>query len=303
MEKRELNVNFADRISDFESLMNKMNLKWIIYKILFRGKGLEFDGYRVYSPDDDAKAIDWMASSRGQEILVKKYIEERDLKIVFLIDVGDGMVFGSSEKLKCEYAAEIAASLSHLVAISGDAIGFSLFNNEKSDVVSPKGGIRQFNIFSAELTNCDNYGGRPKELGEFLDFLVGHLNSSVNAVFLISDFIHLGKNFERSFEYFSNKFEIIPIIVRDKLDEFLPKINSEFVIENPATGQQMVINSALARKNYEKKVKQDKETLLRGFEDVGVEYLDLKTDESFAGPLVEFLNQRAKRRKVVMPQY
>jgi hypothetical protein len=301
MNERKLNLDFAGSISELESMMNKVSFKWIIYQFLFRGKGLEFDGYRSYSPNDDASMIDWMATSRGGEILVKKYIEERDLKIMFLIDVGDGMVFGSAEKLKCECAAEVVAALSHLIVLSGDQVGFSLLNS-KEEIILPLGGMRRFNFLAHELSSPENYGGRSKKLDNVLEFFVDYLDKSINAVFIISDFLNLGNNFSKNFQIFSQKFETIPIMVRDNLDETLPVLDSEFTLEDPSSGEQIVVNSVVAKREYEKKAFYDKKLLFGMFNDAGVEPLEIKTHESFIGKLVEFLNERAKKKRVVIPR-
>ncbi len=298
MPEKKLNLDIADRVSELEAMMNRFPLKWIIYKRIFRGKGLEFDGYRGYSPDDDASMIDWMATSRSNETLVKKYIEERDFKIMFFIDTSDSMIFGSCEKLKCEYAAEIAASLSHLIISSGDHIGFGFFNEHLKKIVPPSGGERRFNIFTHELENIENYGGKPSDLDKTFEFLIDYVSDSVNAVFFISDFLNLGSNFLKNFEIFSSKFETIPIIIRDKLDETLPIMDCEVIIENPSSGKQLLVNPAVARKEYEKRAKDKKQKLLKIFEDCGVESLEIKTNEPFLEYLVEFLNERAKHRKV-----
>ena len=134
MIERKLNIDIAGAISEFDAAAKEFELKEKIYKILFRGKGLEFESYREYSPEDDAEEIDWKASMRGGKILVKRYIEERDLGIVFMIDVSENMVLGSHEKLKCEYAAELIGALAHLILNSNDKIGFMFFSDifEKS---------------------------------------------------------------------------------------------------------------------------------------------------------------------------
>src|SRR6056297_1611562 len=127
--KKGMNLDIGEKVSELESVMNKFKIKNILYKLIFRGKGLEFDGYRNYSQgDDDASMIDWKASNRGNNLVVRKYIEERDLKIVSVIDVSENMVFGSTNKLKCEYAAEFAAALAHLIITSNDQIGFIFYN-------------------------------------------------------------------------------------------------------------------------------------------------------------------------------
>ena len=115
-----LKVDFAKVVSELERVMKKFKLKRILYRTIFRGKGLEFDRYRDFNPDEDASSIDWKASLKANTLLARQYIEERDLDFYFVVDVSNSMMFGSSDKLKAEYAAEIVAALGHLILNSND---------------------------------------------------------------------------------------------------------------------------------------------------------------------------------------
>ena len=147
MKRGELNLDIATKVAEFESLLNKVLPKRIFYKLLPRGKGLEFDGYRVFSSDEDASLIDWKASARSTNLLARQYIEERNMDVVFVFDIGENMIFGSQEKLKCEYAAEMAAAFSHSLLNVNDKVGFILFNNDLVRVCYPLPGKKQFDIF------------------------------------------------------------------------------------------------------------------------------------------------------------
>src|SRR3989344_8757002 len=100
---RRLNVDIPGRISELQAAVRDFEFKTKLYRVILRGRGVEFDGFRSYSSDDDASAIDWRASRRANKLLVRQYIEERNLSVVFAVDVGEHMVFGSTEKLKCEF--------------------------------------------------------------------------------------------------------------------------------------------------------------------------------------------------------
>ena len=84
--KQKLNVNAPKAITDFEAVAKEFELSEKLYRIIFRGKGLEFDKYREYSPDEDASNIDWKASLRSNKLMAKQYIEERELNIIFVVD-------------------------------------------------------------------------------------------------------------------------------------------------------------------------------------------------------------------------
>ncbi len=296
-----LDLDIGSRVSELEVLMNRFMVKRVLYNIIFRGKGLEFDGYRDFSPDEDASNIDWKASVRADKLLAKKYIEERDLNIMFVIDMSEMMLFGSEKKLKCEYAAEIAASIAHLIVTAGDNIGFIFFNRDVIKVVPPKSGERQFNIFVNDLYNSTGYSGI-SNFDRLFDFLINKAGSNISTVILISDFLKLGKKHESSLKLISEKYETIAVMVRDVLDENLPNIKGEFVIRDPDTGENLVINPSIARKSYERHARKQKNEINKIFLDSQIDVLEIMTNVAFVPVLVQFLVNRIENKKFVTPR-
>jgi len=299
MEKK-LNLDIAGTVSEFERLMREFLIRRVLYRIIFRGKGLEFDSYRDFSPDDDAGDIDWKASARANKLLAKQYIEERDLKFIFVIDVGENMLFGSEEKLKCEYAAEAAAALSHLILNSNDAVGFVFFSEDIIKIVLPKKGMKQFSIFVDELSNPLLYGGN-SDVKKALDSLLEYLNDSINAVIILSDFIRMDKDTSQTLDLFSRRFETIAIMIKDSLDKTFPKIGGEIIIEDPKTKEQMIINPAVAKKAYEKNALEQDSMVKKIFTECGIDFLEVMTNEHIALKLAEFLKERVEKRKYISP--
>ena len=224
--KRRLNVDIDGSVLEFKSMLKEFKLKR--KKVAFRGEGLEFDGYRDFSPDDDAGNIDWKSSLRAQKLLVKKYKEERDLKIMFLVDVGSNMVFGSTDKIKCEFATELVAAFTDLILNSEDRFGFFLFSDIINHFVDCKGGTKHFQFFVDILSNGLNYGGKTN-LDQALDFATTYLDKSVSSVIIISDFLNITEKTEKKLSLLASKFETIIVQVRDPLDVTLPEIEGEVV--------------------------------------------------------------------------
>lgn len=195
-EKKKLNVDVSRAISDFETVAKEFELKEKLYKIIFRGKGLEFDSYRDYAPDDDASMIDWKASKRANKTLIKRYVEERDLNIIFVIDVGENMVLGSADKLKCEYAAELVSAFSHLIITSNDKVGFVLYSDDIKDYIPPRKGLNHLYFLVDILSDPSLYGGASR-LDKALDFLLENLDESINFVVFVSDFTRINENIEK----------------------------------------------------------------------------------------------------------
>lgn len=289
--KGKLDVNIADAINNLESVMKAFRLKEIVYRILFRGKGLEFEGFRDFSPDDDANSIDWKTSARAQKLIVKQYKEERDLKIMFLMDVGSNMVFGSTDKLKCEYAAELVSAIGHLVINANDKIGFVLFGEKINTFVESKGGIKHFELFVDMITRSSNYGGKTN-FNQVLDFAMEYFSKSVSAVIIVSDFLNIDVDTEKKLDLLSNRFETLLIKVKDPLDLTLPDVEGEVTLEDPNTHQQVIVNPKVARATYEKYAFEQDMLTDKMFKRTQADSLDLVTNIPFAEPLAIFLKER-----------
>ena len=295
MTKGKLNVDVADAITQLESMIKEFKLKRDIYRLIFRGKGLEFEGFRNYSPDDDASDIDWKASSRAQELLVKQYKEERDLKIVFMLDVGSNMVFGSTKKIKCEYALELIAALANLMLDFNDAIGLILFNDKVTQYIECKKGRKQMEIFMDILSHGETYGEK-SNINNALDFATDYLNESIFSVIIISDLLSSTNETEKKLSLLASMFETIVIRVRDPLDVHLPNINGELIIENTSNNSQLINNPKVAKESYEKYVQQKEKLIEEIIKGSNVDYLDLMTSEPFAVSLAIFLKERIENK-------
>ncbi len=285
-------LNFPKVIAEFENAMHKFPVKKILYKVIFRGRGLEFDSYRNFSPDDDASLIDWKASLRANSLLAKKYIEERELNIYFLVDVSNSMLFGSTDKLKAEFVAEFVVSLSHLVLGSGDKIGLVMFSDDVVKILRPSRGKNQFALFMKFLSDSSFYGGG-FDLNKGIEHVLRMSNSPYTVFILVSDFIKTKKNSERELRLMGSKFETLAVMIRDPLDENLPKTKYQFSVQDPYSGRQMILDPDIAAKRYRKNVVRQKGMMKEIFKHSGIDLLELVTDKGIVIPLSGFLKQRA----------
>lgn len=291
--KRYFNVNIPDAISEFQAAMREFLLKRRLYRILLRGKGLEFEAYRNYSQEDDASTIDWKASKRANSLLVKQYRDERNLKVVFLIDTGENMVFGSTEKLKCEYAAEVVAAFAHLITTTGDRPGFVFFGKEIKEYMKPSAGTKHFSRFIDYLTNPVNYGG-PSDLKKGFEFLLNYVTKNIDSVILVSDFVSFNEELKKDLSLVASKFETTVLMVRDPLDNTLPDFLGEVVLEDPITGQQILINPRVAKGIYESYAQQQEKEVRTACIRNNIDLLEMMTDKHFVPTLSEFLKSRIR---------
>ena len=296
MIKQKLNVNIPRAITDFEAAAKEFELKEKLYRIIFRGKGLEFDKFRDYSPDEDASNIDWKASLRANKLIARQYIEERNLNIVFVFDVSENMLLGSSDKLKCEYAVEVFSALAHLIINSNDRVGLVFFSDKVKDFISPKGGNNQFFMLADLLSDPLTYGGGSR-VDRMLKFVLEYLGKNIDVVILISDFIKVSERSLNDLFLISHKFESIAIMVRDSLDKTFPEIDREIVIEDPASGEQILINPKMIKNIYEKSAFERERIVKDIFRKANIDLLELTTDKPFAFNLAGFLSERVNMAK------
>lgn len=286
-----LEINFGTAVAQFERALRKFQVKKVVYQSLFRGKGLEFDGYRNFMSDDDSSMIDWKASLRANKLLAKQYVEERDLKIYFVVDVSGGMLFGSGPILKAEYAGQIVCALTHLIMGSGDNAGLIMANGDIRKLIPASKSKNQFFLIVSELNKIEEYGGR-MDFDKTTRFLLNTLAKN-SVVILVSDFLHVGKDFDRNLKLLSTRFETLAFMVRDSLDEQLPESSYQMVIQEPNTKNQILLDSDFAKEAFRRNAAVQKKIVENAMKDSRIDFLEMYTKDSFINPLIAFLRQRS----------
>ncbi|MFH1642175.1 MAG: DUF58 domain-containing protein [Nanoarchaeota archaeon] len=263
------------------------------YKSVFRGRGLEFDSYKKYNRDEDSKDIDWKASLRAGELLVKQYIEERNLEIFFLVDISSSMVYGTTSKLKSEYAAEVVASLSYVILKSGDTAGLALFSDRIVAKVPPSKHMHQFYMLSKNLSNPYFYGGN-FDFESALKFLTTYIKKRA-VVIIVSDFIGLDGDWLKYLKIASSKLDIIAVMIRDPADRDLPDNNHPVLVSDPYSDNQLLIVPNKIKKEYSQYTRLQENAIREAFLNSHCDFVKLVTDKQFAGYLIRFFQERKKR--------
>ena len=157
------------------------------YHSVFKGQGMNFDEVREYQPGDDVRAIDWNVTARMNHPFIKKFVEERELTLMLVVDVSGSGLFGSREQSKRELAAEIASVLAFSAIRNNDKVGLMLFTDEVEKFIPPRKGrshvlrvIREVLFFEPKRRGTD--------LVHALEFMGRVLPHKAIAV-VISDFL------------------------------------------------------------------------------------------------------------------
>ena len=189
------------------------------YRSVFKGRGIEFDEVREYTAEDDVRDIDWHVSARMGTPYIKKYVEERELTVMLLVDVSASGAFGSAEKNKRTTAAELAALLAFSAGRNGDKVGLMMFSDRIELYVPPRSGRRHtLRLIREMLAFKPRSGGTdiPMALHE-----TAQLMKKRGVVFLLSDLI-AGEGFERELKLLNRRHDVIALEVYDPVERSWP---------------------------------------------------------------------------------
>src|SRR6266702_2635684 len=156
------------------------------YHSVFKGRGMDFDEVREYSPGDEVRTIDWNVTARAGRPFVKKFTEERELTILLLVDISASGNFGSADLSKRDLAAELASVLAFSAIRNSDKVGLLLYTDRVERYLPPKKGRRHvLRVVRDILYHTPE--GRGTDSVRALD-VANHVLHRRAIVFLISDF-------------------------------------------------------------------------------------------------------------------
>ena len=263
------------------------------YESVFKGRGMEFDEVREYTPGDEIRTIDWNVTARMGHPYVKRYVEERELTVIFLVDLSASGAFGSVGKTKNELAAEITALLSFSAIKNNDKVGLIVFTDQIELFIPPAKGTTHVLRLIRELLNFKPRQVRTN-IAESLDYL-GRVIHKRAVVFLLSDF--LGDGFESALRIVSRRHDLIAVSITDPREVRMPDVGL-IELEDAETGELIVIDtgSMQVRSRYEAQGEERTRTLKNLFRSMDVDHLEIVTGKDYVRELVRFFRQRAKRR-------
>ena len=262
------------------------------YESVFKGRGMEFEEVREYQPGDDVRTIDWNVTARTGHPYVKRFVEERELTVMFLVDLSASGAFGSIKQMKNEVAAELCALLAFSAIKNNDKVGLIVFTDDVEMFIPPKKGtshvlrlIRELLYFKARRTKTDIAGG--------LDYL-GRITKKRCVVFLISDFLATG--YEKQMRILGKRHDLIAVSITDPREVRLPKAGL-IELEDAETGEIILIDtdSASVRREYEQVGRRREAELNELFASMNVDHIKVMTDRDYVRDIVRFFMERERR--------
>ena len=262
------------------------------YQSVFKGRGMEFAEVRHYLPGDDVRTIDWNVTARTGVPHVKRFVEERELTVMLLVDASASTHFGTVKQLKSEMAAEMAALFAFSAITNNDKVGLLMFSDHVELALPPKKGTRHVLRVIREALSFT-----PQGHGTDIAAALEHLNRVTKrrcVTFVISDFLDTGARL--ALKIANRRHDIIAVVLDDPRDLALPDVGL-IALQDAETGQQILLDTgdSRLRREFEERAaaaRRDRERMLRA---VDVDAIIVRTDRPYTEALLRFFRMRERR--------
>jgi uncharacterized protein (DUF58 family) len=270
------------------------------YQSVFKGRGIEFDEVREYQPGDDIRTIDWNVTARTGVAHIKKFVEEREMTVMILVDASPSCRFSSIRQLKSRLAAEIAGVLAFSAITNNDKIGLIFFTGTVEKFIPPRKGRSHVLRLIREVL-CFEPAGKGTDIAAAMQFM-SRVTARKTVTFIISDFLDPQAGvqeeplFVKALSAANRKHDVIAVTLNDPREMVLPDCGL-VELQDAESGRTVTVDTADAglRRQYAARAVTRVQKRSRLFRSLNMDHIDVSTEGSFADHLVRFFAMRRKR--------
>lgn len=262
------------------------------YRSVFRGRGMEFDEVREYQPGDEIRTIDWNVTARTGTPFIKRFSEERELTVLFLVDISASGSFGSGSQSKLDVMIEMCALLMFSALKNNDKVGLQMFADDVHSFYPPRKGKGNVLRLIRELLAADPVK-RETNLEAALQYL-NRVQKRRAVVFLISDFqTELSR---RALAVSNGRHDLVAITVSDPRELSLPDVGF-IILQDAETGETIEVDTRhpQIRAMFAERSAEDRQRMAEGLRKSGIDELAINTAEPYTRSLRRFFESRERR--------
>ena len=262
------------------------------YESAFKGRGMEFDEVREYQHGDEVRTIDWNVTAKMGHPFVKKFVEERELIMILLVDVSGSTEFGTYQQKKSDIIAEISALLAFAAIRNNDKVGLICFTDQVELFIPPRKGKKHVLRLIRDILYCE-----PKrvttDLGEALSFLE-RIQKRKSVVFLISDF--RDDNYEKPLKRINPRHDLVAISVADRRETEFPDVGL-IELEDTETGEIILFDSSSTktRRHFQEKNLDEINKRKKIFLKNKIDNIEIYADQPYTQSLIHFFQYRHRK--------
>lgn len=264
------------------------------YHSTFKGQGVEFDEVRPYIAGDDVRTIDWNVTARTGVPHIKRFSEERELTVLFAVDVSGSQSYGSTTRSKAELAAEVTSLLALTAIRNQDKIGLVLFSDRIVKYIPPRKGRDSVMRLVREVLAAEDEARGGTDLLGALRFL-NSVQKRKAVVFLVSDFLgEIPRNLLRAT---ARHHDLVCVPVSDPAESELPDVGL-VELEDPESGELVLVDtsSRAVRDAFAARATADREALRTLFAKNAIDTLPIDTGSSYVESVRSLFRRRARKR-------
>ena len=255
------------------------------------GFSQEFAEYRMYSPGDDLRHVDWNVFARTERAYLKRYRGETNTKVTVLLDLSRSMSYGAKPN-KLDYSRYLVSSLVYLAVQQRDAAGLILFDDEVRQFIPPSSrvGHLQKLLHAIESASPGAHTNFAKPFTQFLEFI-----RQRGLVIVVSDFYadpEIVINTIAPLRWKKNEVVLFHILDRQELE---PRLATPSTMIDLESGEAVEVTPEYLRTDYRLRIEQHIEDLRSRAHGAGMDYFLLPTDKPLDAGLREYLAARKGR--------
>jgi uncharacterized protein (DUF58 family) len=264
------------------------------YHSVFRGRGMEFDEVRPYLPGDEVRSIDWNVTARMGQPYVKRYVEERELTVMLLVDASSSGDFGTQDKFKRELAAELASVLSFSATTNKDKVGLMIFTDKVELYIPPRKGRKHVLRLIRELLAFE-----PENHGTDIKLALDTINQILkrrSILFLVSDFYDEPESYRKPLYMTNRNHDVIAVDLHDPLETKIADVGV-LTLEDAETGELLWLDTSdpVWQDTFAQRTSQFETTKNKVLANAGVDRIKINTDQDYVKALTIFFQKRAQR--------